>query len=316
MHTATQPNTLHLRIRERHVQQVVDEVNPRLHRDGHAVGQVPPAAEARVPRAGVARSAAVRVAPDVVGVEADQVPEPVGHEDGAHIGRHHVVDGALQQARGFEALAGDSVGQFVERGPRDAFVSERGEKNRSKRAREREKESQSVDPLEKIAGKISLAIGVDLSTIISQTLRVLCKHVHRIHPSPARREKTYNSRAITNTGEVHHTTQSKQQKHFQQSIAFAWCFLRHKERRLETQQALALSKGDQKHTALHPTPLLSSPLPSAAKLTRLHGVHDLERHIPHRLEDHSLVGRELSVRGERARDVAGVAVVLAAHVQE
>lgn len=64
------------------------------------------------------------------------------------------------------------------------------------------------------------------------------------------------------------------------------------------------------------TPTSDPPPPAAPNrsLTGVHGVHDREGHVSYSLEDHLLVGRELPVGGERARDVAGVAVVLAAHV--
>ena len=100
----------HLRVGERLVQQVIDEINPGLDGDRHARGEVPSAAESRVSRSRVPGPPPLRVAAHVVRVYPDEVAEAVGHEHRANVSGEHVVHGALQDPRRQEPLAGYAVG--------------------------------------------------------------------------------------------------------------------------------------------------------------------------------------------------------------
>lgn len=63
----------------------------------------------------------LRVSSYIVHVDAQQVTQAVGHEDGAHEDLHHVLHTAIEDANLHQLLQVDPVSQAVHVGPLHAF---------------------------------------------------------------------------------------------------------------------------------------------------------------------------------------------------
>merc|ERR1719375_3063597 len=100
------------------IEKIGHEIDAWLNGKDHAWLECALQAQGTVARTGVP-CAPRGIAPNVVRVDPEQMPEPMRHEHRTDIRGHHLLHIALQEPSDCQALKADTVGKLVHRSPLD-----------------------------------------------------------------------------------------------------------------------------------------------------------------------------------------------------